>query len=451
MGEQEVPAPRFKEYGDFGQYKVLITDEQEWLARPAAWGIQVLAKPARKRKQDLYDALCWSFLAGKAIRCEFCRSIVVNLFGENKHSVLESIPQTESLRKWYGSRHPTGECEAYQILRHPGEYNRGIITEVELFNKLVDAIFGILHHPDRINTDRLVIMQEWKERERGLALELVGPNPFRFLRFDPSWRSDTVLSLARMMDDSRDFSSMPILADALQDAGCDNEDILNHCRFSEAHTRGCWVLDRILEYEWFRLKDLPKSSTTVRPEPLPSPQPHLLTTTEFNQMGEQGWFESSRAFLMDGVVMEQGPMDPPHANALELLTEVIRAAFGTGWRIRVRSPLHVDTYNDPMPDLAVVAGKPGNHLHPTSAALVVDVPDSAADTEKADRYARAGVADYWVLDLNARRLLVFRDPQPSLSGMNGSFYHERIILFPTDRVSPLATPQASILVGDLLP
>jgi len=71
-------------------------------------------------------------------------------------------------------------------------------------------------------------------------------NPFRLISFLPDWRTDTALTLARQMYESRDFSAMPILADALQDAGCDNEDILNHCRGSGPHVRGCWVVDLLL-------------------------------------------------------------------------------------------------------------------------------------------------------------------------------------------------------------
>jgi hypothetical protein len=71
-------------------------------------------------------------------------------------------------------------------------------------------------------------------------------NPFRPVTFSPSWRTDTTFSLARQMYDARDFSAMPILADALQDAGCDSEDILNHCRGDGPHVRGCWVCDLVL-------------------------------------------------------------------------------------------------------------------------------------------------------------------------------------------------------------
>ena len=74
-------------------------------------------------------------------------------------------------------------------------------------------------------------------------------NPFRPVTFSPAWRTDTAIALARQMYEARDFSAMPILADALQDAGCDNDDVLNHCRSEGPHVRGCWVVDLVLEKE----------------------------------------------------------------------------------------------------------------------------------------------------------------------------------------------------------
>ena len=72
-------------------------------------------------------------------------------------------------------------------------------------------------------------------------------NPFRpVVIFSREWRTDTAVSLARQMYDSREFSAMPILADALQDAGCENDDVLNHCRSGGPHVRGCWVVDLVL-------------------------------------------------------------------------------------------------------------------------------------------------------------------------------------------------------------
>jgi hypothetical protein len=78
-----------------------------------------------------------------------------------------------------------------------------------------------------------------------LLREVMG-NPFRPVAFSPSWRTDTAVALARGMYGSRDFSAMPVLADALQEAGCDNDDILSHCRGADPHVRGCWVVDLVL-------------------------------------------------------------------------------------------------------------------------------------------------------------------------------------------------------------
>ena len=74
-------------------------------------------------------------------------------------------------------------------------------------------------------------------------------NPFRPATLDPSWLTSTVVALARGIYEERAFDRMPILADALQDAGCDNEDVLNHCRGPGPHVRGCWVVDLVLGKE----------------------------------------------------------------------------------------------------------------------------------------------------------------------------------------------------------
>jgi hypothetical protein len=71
-------------------------------------------------------------------------------------------------------------------------------------------------------------------------------NPFRPVALSPEWRTSTAIALAQTMYDSRDFSAMPILADALQDANCTDDAILTHCRGPGPHVRGCWVVDACL-------------------------------------------------------------------------------------------------------------------------------------------------------------------------------------------------------------
>jgi len=79
--------------------------------------------------------------------------------------------------------------------------------------------------------------------------EIVG-NPFRDAECADEWRTDTVLAVARRAYDAREFGALPVLADALQDAGCDSTDLLNHLRDPHAeHVRGCWALDLVLGKE----------------------------------------------------------------------------------------------------------------------------------------------------------------------------------------------------------
>jgi hypothetical protein len=79
--------------------------------------------------------------------------------------------------------------------------------------------------------------------------DLFGPLPFRPVVLDSgwlTWHDGLLVSMARQMYDSRDFRDLPVLADALEEAGCTNRDILGHCRSGGEHVRGCWVVDAIL-------------------------------------------------------------------------------------------------------------------------------------------------------------------------------------------------------------
>jgi Uma2 family endonuclease len=172
------------------------------------------------------------------------------------------------------------------------------------------------------------------------------------------------------------------------------------------------------------------------------------TCAEFHRLGDIGVFEGRRAMLIDGVILEEGPMNPPHAVTLGLVEEAIRAAFGSGWWLRHQSPLILGEDLDPEPDLAVVPGRPRDYAgHPTTAELVVEVADSSLDfdtNEKRLLYARAGIRDCWVVDINGRRLLVYRDPR-------AGDYAIQHVLGPADTVAPLAAQAAVVRVADLLP
>jgi hypothetical protein len=98
----------------------------------------------------------------------------------------------------------------------------------------------------------LLGQQAVAERHKvGVVHDIFGPLPFRDVAIAPGWRTSDVLALARGIYDEKAFDRLPILADALQDAGCDNDEILNHCRAANwEHVRGCWVLDLVLGRPW---------------------------------------------------------------------------------------------------------------------------------------------------------------------------------------------------------
>jgi hypothetical protein len=78
-----------------------------------------------------------------------------------------------------------------------------------------------------------------------LLRDIIG-NPFRPVAADPRWLTAAVVGLARAIDAERAFDRLPILADALEEAGCDDADVLAHCRSDGPHARGCWVVDLLL-------------------------------------------------------------------------------------------------------------------------------------------------------------------------------------------------------------
>ncbi|HEV3384646.1 MAG TPA: Uma2 family endonuclease [Gemmata sp.] len=180
---------------------------------------------------------------------------------------------------------------------------------------------------------------------------------------------------------------------------------------------------------------------------------HTWTIDQFHHLGDLGMFEARRAMLINGDIIEQRPMSEPHRIALELTADAMRAAFGSGWRVCVQMPLALGQTTDPSPDVAVIAGSVrGTSTHPSTAALVIEVADTSLNydtTTKAELYATAGIADYWVVDVTGRQLLVFRDPKPIAAG--GVAYRTPLTFGIGDSIAPQAVSTSAIRVADLLP
>jgi hypothetical protein len=97
---------------------------------------------------------------------------------------------------------------------------------------------------DHVRIGHVVRAIERLEQAKRLR-DILG-NPFRPVALNSEWLTSDVVALAKGIYEERAFDRMPILADAMQDAGCDNEDVLSHCRGPGPHVRGCWVVDLIL-------------------------------------------------------------------------------------------------------------------------------------------------------------------------------------------------------------
>ena len=179
------------------------------------------------------------------------------------------------------------------------------------------------------------------------------------------------------------------------------------------------------------------------------------STAEFHRLGDAGLFEGQNLILVDGEFLEMPPPNPPHDMALILLDAVLRNCFPTGHVFRTQMSLVLGQTTDPVPDYAVVAGSARDFVQkPTTAVLVAEVADSSLDydtTDKASLYAAAGIADYWVVDLVNRRLVVMRDPVADVTAKFGSRYSTVTAFAIGQSASPLAAPASKVAVADLMP
>jgi len=160
----------------------------------------------------------------------------------------------------------------------------------------------------------------------------------------------------------------------------------------------------------------------------------------------------ARLQLIEGEIVEMTPQGAAHVAAVRAVEEAVRALFGSGYDVRVQAPLALLPDSEPEPDVAVVSGSFRDYRehHPTTAILVVEVADTSLEfdrTRKMTVYAQSGIPEYWLLNLPARRLEVYRDPDTRVGN-----YRSRTLLEPHQEITPVSLSlRAGILVETLLP
>jgi Uma2 family endonuclease len=187
------------------------------------------------------------------------------------------------------------------------------------------------------------------------------------------------------------------------------------------------------------------------------PMRRLFSRREFYRMVDQGYFRNQSVELIEGEIIQMPEQRSPHMVTIGLVDAVLRQAFGPKYWCRIQGPLHLLRRSAPAPDVAVVRGTPRDyvgHDHPTTALLVVEVSDTTLSYDrgqKASLYAKAGIADYWIVNLPDRQLEIRRRPIRDRRQLYGARYADLTVIPPDDRTSPLAAPPAKIAVADLLP
>jgi Uma2 family endonuclease len=184
---------------------------------------------------------------------------------------------------------------------------------------------------------------------------------------------------------------------------------------------------------------------------------HRWRRVEYERLIETGLLRPGDPVeLLGGQLIVAEPQGSRHFAAIQAAEAALRTAFGPGWQVRGQGPLAVDEESEPEPDVAVVPGSFRDYVagHPSRPALVLEVSDSSLSFDrehKGSLYARAGVADYWIVNLVDHVIEVYREPAPDLAAPFGWRYRSVALLGPDASVSPLALPSARIGVVTLLP
>ncbi|HEV2296619.1 MAG TPA: Uma2 family endonuclease [Tepidisphaeraceae bacterium] len=188
--------------------------------------------------------------------------------------------------------------------------------------------------------------------------------------------------------------------------------------------------------------------------PHAKPRARRWTRDEYYQMADLGWFEGQRVELIEGRIVEMPPQTEDHYATIHRTSTVLSDVFGEGHVVRSQAPMSVGVASDPEPDVAVVRGALEDFTeHPTSALLVVEVSLTTLlfDRRKAGLYAKAGVPDYWILNLPDRQVEVRREPIVDDTKPFGFTYRTTTIYQPGETVTPLSAPSSPIAVNHLLP
>jgi Uma2 family endonuclease len=174
--------------------------------------------------------------------------------------------------------------------------------------------------------------------------------------------------------------------------------------------------------------------------------PHRLSRAEYDAIVATGVLDDERVELLQGIMVDMSPNDPPHASPVDLLTEILVPVLVGRARVRIQLPIIATDDSEPEPDVAVVPAADYSREHPGSAFLIIEVADSSLRKDrlvKGPLYARSGFQEYWLMNVRTREVEVHRGP--SGDGWKSVTRHGA-----EETLHPLAFPDVAVSIGEVL-
>jgi hypothetical protein len=223
--------------------------EQEWLT---CTDPTPMLEFVRDRIHDPHDRKCWCFVAA----CQR-RSFPALAFCTTIEGAQRTRNRVELLEKVVAGTADVAEMDSfYSQLTFADAWGQALVCSMNAAETVVSGMLNTRRFANRTAERRsaareaaTITTRQVELAAQSVLLRCIFGNPFRPVTIDPRWLTSTVLDLTTAIENGQPFDRLPILADALQDAGCDNDEIIAHCRSAGAHARGCWVVDLVLGKE----------------------------------------------------------------------------------------------------------------------------------------------------------------------------------------------------------
>jgi hypothetical protein len=235
--------------------------QKGWNMKPAQWVywsnphamLEVIRRQASPRKLRLFGCACchraWSLLPAGARRVVQLAELVADgLAGADElQAAVRAVEDARILPVLDAEDDETADgdlTDPYELSRRPQAGRLSVATTLAVTagrSSVCDALNLFASAAGAKDTEE-------RRAQCHLIRDVFG-NPFKPARFDHAWlrwNNAFLPNIARVIYDDYTFGDLPILADALEEAGCDNKDVLQHCRSRKEHVRGCWVIDGLL-------------------------------------------------------------------------------------------------------------------------------------------------------------------------------------------------------------